>query len=474
MRRFAEQGRGGQPVAAGAEAPLGPGVEHDRLEAGGVDLVVPADRGRGVGRGQAEAGPELLAGRALLAVPGGQCLQQPPARPVGGELAGLVAPALEDRVGGEGVLDQAPAQGPAVDVLVPAPVQVPVVGDVVVVEDHVGGDVGQGPPHPGQGAGELEHGRAAPVGLGGRQGGGAGRVARPQRVRPDQQVHAVELGQRHQVAVQHRAGEAGPVAHQVVAVAGGQPRVAGGDVGEGLGRRPAEGGPADLLAEGQQPGGDVVGVDLVAGQEQQLGPGLRVGVAGRQDVVEGGQGVAALAVRLAAGPVHEPDLLQAFRREDEAGQVPRPVAELAEQPQRPQVGLGRAVVAGVAGLAAEPEVVAVDDARGQGGRRPGRDHGDVQRRPQGHGPGLGGAGQALRVGQGPLVDREADRPGARAGHEHADRLRLDPARHRPGQHQRPGGRRRGGHGDGSRGSAGTGPGTGAGAVRRCCRQRQPR
>ena len=124
------------------------------------------------------------------------------------------------------------------------------------------------------------------------------------------------------MAVQHRAGEAGAVADHVVAVGGGEQRVVvGAGVGQGLGPGPAEGGPAGLLAEGEQPGGDVVGVDLVAGQEQLLGPRRRVGVGGRQDVVEGGQGVAALAVGLAAGSVDDPDLLQPFGREDEAWQV---------------------------------------------------------------------------------------------------------------------------------------------------------
>ena len=157
------------------------------------------------------------------------------------------------------------------------------------------------------------------------------------------------------MAVQDRAGEAGPVAHQVVAAARGQPEVAGvGGVGERLGPLPAERGPADLAAERQQPGGDVVGVDLVAGQEQLLRPGFRVGVGGLQDLVEGGQGVAALAVRLAAGPVDEPDLLQPLGREDEAGQVPGPVAELVGQAERPEVVGGRAVVAGVVAFAAEP------------------------------------------------------------------------------------------------------------------------
>ena len=282
------------------------------------------------------------------------------------------------------------------------------------------------------------------------------------------------------MAVQDRAGEAGPVAHQVVAAARGQPEVAGvGGVGERLGPLPAERGPADLAAERQQPGGDVVGVDLVAGQEQLLRPGFRVGVGGLQDLVEGGQGVAALAVRLTAGPVDEPDLLQPLGREDEAGQVPGPVAELVGQAERPEVVGGLAVVAGVVAFAVEPQVVAVHRAGGERHRRPGGDHRDMQEPAQGDGAALPGVDQGVRAGLGPPVDGQLDRPRVPAGHEHAHGARFDPARHRPGQHQRPAGAwpgagRRGVHGDGDRGSAGAaGTTTAAGVARRCC-QRQPR
>jgi hypothetical protein len=152
------------------------------------------------------------------------------------------------------------------------------------------------------------------------------------------------------VAVQDRAGEAGAVAHQVAAAGRRQPEVAGVEgAGQRFGAAPAERGPADLAAEREQAGGDVVGVDLVAGQEQLLRPGVGVGVGGLQDVVEGGQGVAALAVRLAAGPVDDPGLLQPLGREDEAGQPPGPVAEPVTQPERAQVVGGRAVVAVAAG-----------------------------------------------------------------------------------------------------------------------------
>jgi hypothetical protein len=267
----------------------------------------------------------------------------------------------------------------------------------------------------------------------------------------------------------------------VVSAARGQPEVAGvGGVGEWLGPLPAERGPADLAAERQQPGGDVVGVDLVAGQEQLLRPGFRVGVGGLQDLVEGGQGVAALAVRLAAGPVDEPDLLQPLGREDEAGQVPGPVAELVGQAERPEVVGGRAVVAGVVAFAVEPQVVAVHRAGGERRRRPGGDHRDMQEPAQGDGAALPGVDQGVRAGLGPPVDGQLDRPRVPAGHEHAHGARFDPARHRPGQHQRPAGGwpgagRWGVHGDGDRGSAGAaGTTLAAGAARRCCCQRQPR
>ena len=55
----------------------------------------------------------------------------------------VVAPVLEERVGEQRVGDDAAAEPRGVDLVAPGAPDVPVVGHVVVVEDHVGGDVGE-------------------------------------------------------------------------------------------------------------------------------------------------------------------------------------------------------------------------------------------------------------------------------------------------------------------------------------------
>lgn len=58
-----------------------------------------------------------------------------------------VAPVLAQRIGYERVLRHAEAERPAVQRLTVVARHVPVVGDLVVVEDHVARDVGQHPAH---------------------------------------------------------------------------------------------------------------------------------------------------------------------------------------------------------------------------------------------------------------------------------------------------------------------------------------
>src|SRR6185437_10079634 len=66
------------------------------------------------------------------------------------ELVWVVAPCLAERVGVEAVSDDAPPQWALQDVRTPGAIEIPVVGYVVVVADHVGGYVGQRPADMGQ------------------------------------------------------------------------------------------------------------------------------------------------------------------------------------------------------------------------------------------------------------------------------------------------------------------------------------
>ena len=145
-----------------------------------------------------------------------------------------VAPVLAQRIGHQRVLRHAQAERMAVQRLAGVARHVPVVGDLVVVADHVAGDVGQHPAHVLQVLAEQrELGRfrvmpdivallrplAEPVaqhdriaaedharGLGdiaeGRHVGG------PQHVGPDHDVHAQVLAERQQLPVEVFRGEA--------------------------------------------------------------------------------------------------------------------------------------------------------------------------------------------------------------------------------------------------------------------------
>ena len=221
-----------------------------------------------------------------------------------------VAPGLVDRVGHDRVADHAAREGVAVGDLLPFAAQVPVVGDVVVVEDHRHRDVRQHAPHRRQVGDEgLEclllagvEGRVLCVQPGRRvefepaPGGG----------RPHQQVHRQHFGERDQVVVRAGRGEhrllhasEEDLDQRVIALVLRQqlvaPVVAVGVAVEAFGvahaglvdafeslHRQAEA--ADQAVDGaQHRAGDVVGVDLVAGHHQRGRPrrqavGFRGGV----------------------------------------------------------------------------------------------------------------------------------------------------------------------------------------------------
>ena len=185
---------------------------------------------------------------------------------------------------------------------------------------------------------------------------------------------------------------------------------------------------------------DVVGVDLVAGEEQLLRPPPRVPVRAGEDLVHSGQCVPPLGVRLAAGAVHDPDVLDAVRRHHGPGPaavgVTEPAGRAAEQAQRAEV-LGGAAV-----WRDEGEVVLDQPPRRERHRRPSGDDSDVQEAAERPGPGC-----AFRADTGPTADPlpgpvpgavpgpgffrggegQPDGPCSGAGDEDADRAPVPPA-----------------------------------------------
>ena len=182
---------GGRVGRAPGEAATGARVEDDELVAGPAQLVVVVDRGVGaleqlaaladrvgvgvlgrvdeIGRGAHPLGDLLGQGDARVVAPGGP-RRQPgeevaallAARPLAREAVGRVAPRLEDGAGGHGVgRDAAPEPAAGVGILgddrvgAPPAAQQPVVGDLVVVEHHQRGDVGEGAPDRGKAVAEV-------------------------------------------------------------------------------------------------------------------------------------------------------------------------------------------------------------------------------------------------------------------------------------------------------------------------------
>jgi len=120
----------------------------------------------------------------------------------------VVAPALKQPIADQRVADDPPREGMAIRGLLPAARQVPVVGNVVVVEDHVDRQVRERPLHPREPVAKARDHRA--LGgitrrkLGRQRSRRPGRVQsdhRPQHRRPDQQVHGRHLGQGDQMIV---------------------------------------------------------------------------------------------------------------------------------------------------------------------------------------------------------------------------------------------------------------------------------
>jgi len=199
---------------------------------------------------------------------------------------------------------------------VPLAGEVPVIGDVVVVEDHVGGDVGQHPPDRWQRApclvevGQLggvpvalPGRRAAATPVGGTRLGAVGQALRPVRLVPGDQVRGGELAEAEQVVGGLTGGEPQLPAELLTAV--GRQAVECRDTGnrgavartQQLGAEPGE------VAD--QGAGDLVAVDLVAGQHQRARPAFEVTGALGQQFVRGQQGVLPVAVQQPARAVQQ-------------------------------------------------------------------------------------------------------------------------------------------------------------------------
>lgn len=364
---------------------------HQAGRAGGASLAAPAP-GAGVEDHELRVAldldlPALEAQQPLehrILLPGGQ-----PARLVGGALEQrggvverrgqafrVVAPALAEQVGEQGVADDPLREGVAVSGAFPVRGEVPVVGDVVVVEDHQRGQVGHHPGGGGQARGEaLDH---RPLGT---KAFGVRLVQRrrlevhqaPRGRRPGEQVQGDHLGEAHQVVVGVGRGEhrlARPAeeafAHLLAALGLGQQRLAA-IVARGVGvERLAvgHGGALQGLVEepqatdqgmdgDQHRAGHVVGVDLVAGHQQPGRPGLGRITALGEPGVGAHQAVRALVMGAPAGAVHQPAVALG---EHEAGVR----GALVQQVGRPVRYAGRARLAG------ELQVVVDAHAPGQG------------------------------------------------------------------------------------------------------------
>ena len=263
----------------------------------------------------------------------------------------------------------------AVGGLFPARGEVPVVGDVVVVEDHQRRHAGQGPRRLRQGRDEaLDAARLGGVALTvlGVERRWHHLDQRPGRRRPAEQIERQHLAQGHQVIVGIGGGEDGFLhpaeeflAQRPVGLEGRQQVLAVVEVG-GMGHqrlavrhyRPfevlaIEPEAADQRLHRQQHrSGDVIGIDLVA-REQQRRRRLLRDRAALQQAIHGDHAIGRGMVGLAAGAVQQ--MIETCAQ-DEARQF----ALGGEQVRRP--------VADSAG--AQLQVVAEEGVRGQLGVRP--------------------------------------------------------------------------------------------------------
>ncbi len=225
------------------------------------------------------------------------------------EAVRLVAPALEGPETGEGVGDDPAPGGRVPHPLAPLAGQVPVVGDVVVVEAGVSGDVGQDARrrrHRPPGGLQVRH--LVPVLL--AQSGPLPGVApgvgndviecrparRPVGLPPRDQVGGGELAQAEEMIGHLARGECRSFFGQLLAPVDGDARQ-GGKTGHRRVVSGAEQGGAEPGEVADEGTGDLVGVDLVAGQQQGAGPTAQVPAGAGQLFVGGQEGVLTLAVQ---------------------------------------------------------------------------------------------------------------------------------------------------------------------------------
>ncbi len=143
LLQFAErfpvhQARRATEVALAAPAP-GARIEHHQRRIGG-QLIAPA-------RVLAQRFDQPVLGFAVQPAVGSRRHQLLRLRQQFAETLGLVAPGLAQQVGNQRVADDPPRQRMTVGGLLPAGREIPVVGDVVVVEDHQRRDMRQRPGH---------------------------------------------------------------------------------------------------------------------------------------------------------------------------------------------------------------------------------------------------------------------------------------------------------------------------------------
>jgi len=306
------------------------------------------------------------------------------------KLDGVVAPTLEQAIGHQAVEDDVFAERRPQCAVAPAFVQVPVVGDFVIVENHQRGDVRQGARHLGRAVAPRFH--AFPLAIDSRflglpplgqrvaaalikavlpigqrifdHGGHAGvdrakqlvigRKLPPDARTPRGQVHRGKFAEREQVVVARGGRHARVFADKL---APPQRREVRDRRVRQLGQAEraviVERVDADHLARadqiareavehGQQACPHIVGINLVARQVKLLRAlAVDIGVALFEDVVQPGERVKAAAVRFAAATVHQPELIDGAGQRDKRGQA---IGDIAQR-ELPRRGLSRGLIA---------------------------------------------------------------------------------------------------------------------------------
>ena len=266
---------------------------------------------------------------------------------------------------------------------------------------------------------------------------------RPQRVGPGEQVHGIEFGEIDEVVGAGRGREVRLLDDRL-------PRPWRRDRRTEYGRafRPAEQFAPCVDQHVEKGRIDVVGVNLISGQEQLLRPLRRVGTSGLENVVERGRSIDLAAMWLAAGCVCEFHRVGRGGRQQECGSGETAVGDRAQSARvRQNPDRVEPLVQRVADGEREMERILIDHVRDQdpGGERR-RDQCDVkigaegdgldQRRRRHRGRRIelvGGQFDVERLVR--AVARRADeqprfeRKPAR--NPHRDRGRLDAAQQRP-------------------------------------------